>query len=302
MRRHRRQRAGMLLVLAAGVLMAVGWFAWPGWGVPEISPQDPAVFGRVVLSGGPAWVVDPSRAPVSSAAPLRTGTQLLPGATVRTEGQLALSLRTGHSLRLDRGTQVRIQAPAAFVLERGAVYVDSVSPAGSSPTRTLVIEVAGRTIRDVGTQFEVRLMDGAEVRVRVREGAVLFDGETGSTRVKRGQELHASVAGLSVVPAPLAGPDWDWVAEVTPMINLDGRTVRSYLDWLVRERGWRLVFDDPGLANQASEIRLSGDLEGATLVGSLDAILPTCDLAHQFDPADATLHVRRAVPAQPIAP
>ncbi len=95
------------------------------------------------------------------------------GSTVTTSvGTLAMTLTSGVHLRLDASSTARLDSATDVVLERGAVYVDS---AGAHPTQPdaspISIHTPAGLVRDIGTQFEVRL-DDAGLRIRVRDGEV----------------------------------------------------------------------------------------------------------------------------------
>ena len=67
------------------------------------------------------------------------------------------------------------------------------------------------------------------------------------------------------------------------MMELEGRSLREFLDWMVRERGLRLQFTSPDLAGAASEISLNGSIDGMTLDQALESVLPTCRMAHRIN-------------------
>jgi len=87
-------------------------------------------------------------------------------------GRVLLTFGSGHSVRLDRGARIVLEAAHRLQLTRGRLYVDSGEgrPSGDG----LSIVTASGLVREIGTQFEV---DAAEafVQVRVREGRVLVD-------------------------------------------------------------------------------------------------------------------------------
>jgi ferric-dicitrate binding protein FerR (iron transport regulator) len=136
-------------------------------------------------------------------------------------------------------------------------------------------------IQEIGTQFEVRL-EGETVRVRLREGTVIVHREEQAHEVRVGTELAMDRNG-SVIRRSISihGPAWRWVADIAPMIDLEGRTARAFLDWVARERGWTLAFADESVARSAGEIVLGGTLERLTLEQSLDAVLPTCRMTYR---------------------
>jgi hypothetical protein len=77
------------------------------------------------------------------------------------------------------------------------------------------------------------------------------------------------------VPDPAA---WDWIASVVPMLDIEGRTLGEFLQWIARERDLRVEFASASLAQSAPSIRLSGSIEGMTLEQALVSVLATCRL------------------------
>ena len=127
------------------------------------------------------------------------------------------------------------------------------------------------------------------MRVRVREGRVWLD----RGKLDRGEDILEVGAGtvLEVDEAGRAsrreessfGADWAWIEEVTPLMELEGRSLREFLDWVVRERGLRLRFASPDLADSALEITLNGSIEGMTLDQAMESVLPTCRMIHRIE-------------------
>ena len=79
------------------------------------------------------------------------------------------------------------------------------------------------------------------------------------------------------------GPEWEWIIGITPALDLEGRTARTFLDWVARERGWTLAFADEAVARSAEEIELGGTVERLTLEQALDAVLPTCRMIYRVE-------------------
>ena len=67
------------------------------------------------------------------------------------------------------------------------------------------------------------------------------------------------------------------------MLELDGRSARAFLDWIARERGWKLAFADEFVARAADEIVLGGTASRLTVEEALDAVLPTCRMTHRVE-------------------
>jgi ferric-dicitrate binding protein FerR (iron transport regulator) len=138
------------------------------------------------------------------------------------------------------------------------------------------------TARDIGTRFEVRLLDSG-MRVRVRGGLVRLEHRGATYEATPGVELTATAGILQRRVAALHGPEWDWTLRVSPPFALEGRTLGSFLQWVEREGGWRPRFADPALERSSSSIVLHGSVEGLTPEEALAVVLPTCGLRHRVD-------------------
>jgi len=281
-RRARRRRvwAAVLLATAATVVVALGLTVRENGigGTPA-----PAVAGQVEARVGPAWVRAAASGSGSRAVLPGLGTELSLGSELATEdgGRIAIRLASGHSLRLDEGTRARLLDDGAIALERGALYVDSRGPAGSAAGSVEIRTGFGR-LRDVGTQFEARVL-GSSLVVRVREGRVSWDRAGARLEVRAGEEAEAETAGSAVLRAgPPDGTTWAWIGEVAPMLDIEGRTLGEFLQWIARERGLRLEFASSDLATTAPFIRLNGSIEGMTLDEALASVLVTCRLDHRI--------------------
>lgn len=292
-RRERRarflRRAGGLAAAAAlaGLVAAVVLLRG-GPGVSAPSPSAP----RVAARAGDVRVVDVD----GSAVEASVGRAVPWGGTIRTgsAGRVALALPNGASLRLDVDTVARAASLDTAILERGALYVDSGAE-GTVPAPALTVRTPRGTVRDVGTRFEVRVgPDGDRVTVRVRDGAVELRDAAGPGRrlVPRETSVVWGPDGWSA-PAAVgpADPAWDWTLRVAPVPGIDGKPLRSFLDWAAREGGWTLAFADAETAREAANVTLGGSIEGLSVSAALEAVLPTCGMRHRIE--DGFLRVRR---------
>jgi ferric-dicitrate binding protein FerR (iron transport regulator) len=233
-------------------------------------------------------------------SPDATGWAVAAGSTVETAsaegggepGRLALSMTSGASLRLDAGTRLCLASAERVELTRGAVYVDRGADRGGRP---LAVATPAGVFHELGTQFEVRVEgDGAEAitRLRVREGRVALDGGgaqgTAAVVATAGEELIVRADG-SLVHGEVAnhGPAWDWVVATAPMLEIEGLTVRAFLDWIARETGLRIEFADPDAAALADKVTLHGSIAHLTLPEALDPVLSSAGLDHRV--SDGTL-------------
>jgi ferric-dicitrate binding protein FerR (iron transport regulator) len=272
--RQRRRALGWLAaaaVLAGGLLLPMA-ARQPRSAPPTLPPPSSAVDLPVATV---EWV--------GEASPLRTGQRLHARTRIATAGaRVALRLAAGASLRIDTGSAVRLLPGAAIDLERGAVYVDS----GNAASQALQVHTPRGTLRDVGTQFEARLL-GYALRVRVREGRVTWDGARGSANA--GEELRITPRAAPLRrPISGHGPDWEWVALCAPRFQIEGRTLRPFLDWVAREQGWELRFE-PGIERRARNTRLHGSIARLSPQAALATVLSTTSLGVRIE--HGVLHV-----------
>ncbi len=282
------QRLRLGLALAASVMAALflGWW-WTkreAPGVMETVASVERVTGAVHVRGGRP-----------EAEAMRVGTRLPVGALLETSdrigqpaARLALRLSGGSSLRLDSGTRVRLVSSERLELERGALYLDS--GADGAPVE---IDTPFGTVRDIGTQFEVRLSEGGEVvRLRVREGKVALEASRGSHAAAGGEELSLRRDGsLSRGTVPSHGTQWDWVLAAAPSFEIEGRSLAAFLEWVGRETGRRVRYESPALEASAATIRLHGTIAELTPEESVSVVLPGSGLAYRLE--DGTLLVTR---------
>ncbi len=284
-RRAARRRAAMSFAAAAAALLLVA----VGLGVPRIRGSaepaagvNPAAAAEVQRIAGTVEIVSLEEGMEGPATALRPGQRVAAGSQIRTgpDGRAAISLPGGRSLRLDTATRLTVQAADLLTLEAGAVYEDSGTAPSSGAGPGLRIETHHAVFRAIGTQFEVRLGDGG-ARLRVREGAVEI-GSLGQSLPQRAgageQAVVDGAGGLTLSTYDPHGPDWDWVGAVVPMMRIDGRTAREFLEWAAREKGQRLVFATPALEEAAAGTRLTGSVDSLSVDGALDAVLPACGL------------------------
>lgn len=257
-----------LLALAASLLIAVAlaWL-WTTWRAPTVHQ----VVATVELVRGDSILATPaSGAPQSPIA----GDEITSGASLETStGRVAIRLTGGHSIRFDAGTEASVVSATRVELRRGAVYVDSGPGSGSN------VEIATPfgLVTEIGTQFEVRLGsdNGETVWVRVREGSVSLahDGESYSAAI--GQQLTVDSRGeVFRSNVPVRGPVWAWAIDTAPGIDMEGRPLPTYLEWLARETGWEIQYADANLEKAVAGITLHASTRGHTPEESLDAVMP----------------------------
>ena len=266
---RRRQGRWVAFAAAAAVLM-LAVAAVLQWTTPA---DDRGVLARVERSvggveqaTGDEWqAIDGSRA------------SLGPGARLRklAHGRAALTLAGGESLRLAGDTEVMLDAPGRIYVQRGTVYVDSGARAAAA--RLEIVTPAG-TARDLGTQFELQV-DGAALRLRVREGIVAID---------HGGQSHTGSAGEQIAIGPLGGvsreriapdsPAWEWAESIAPAPDMDGKPANLLIAWVARETGRRLRYESPFIEQRAATVILHGNIRNLAPLAALEAMLATTDL------------------------
>lgn len=288
-----------LVALAAAVVVALGlgWWVWrialpAGAGtVARIEVLEGEVTGR-----GPGDGADGSALELAVEREIPAGSELVTGTAGPAVGRVALRLATGPSLRFDTGSRARLVSGSEIELASGAVYVDT--EAGDRKRRALRIRTPLGEVRDIGTQFEVRLLeaDGGDVaealRLRVREGRADLHWDATSDAATAGEELTLRADGsLDRQPIAVHGPAWDWVLRLAPVFEIEGRTLRELLAWVARETGWEVRYGDPALAEAAGSIVVHGSLGEATPDQAPEVVLPGAGLRSRVE--DGVLLVER---------
>lgn len=276
---------------AAALLAAVGLVWWARTSKPPLAAPSAAT---IELSTGVVRSEVKGENPVqllpdAVGRGLPAGSELETGMGSERLGRLALRMAGGASVRLDTGTRVRLTSATVVELTRGAVYVDTgAEPSGSE-------EVAVRSpaglFQGIGTQFEVRAEAGRGVtRLRVREGRVKLERGNESLLTDSGRELIVRGDGSLIRGQTAAyGPEWGWVLKTAPMLEIEGVKVRTFLDWIAREAGWKVELADEETASLCDSIVLHGSIEHLTPAEAPKVVLPSAGLGHRV--SDGTLIV-----------
>lgn len=266
-----RQRRWTALAAAA----AVAALALALWTTGPLRSAPAPVVASVVRSSGSvdvdAGLWSRMRA-VRERQELRAGEELTTGR----DGQAAVELADGTSVRLDRDTRIALAAPGRFVLSRGGLYVDS---GRTGERHSLEIETPLLSVRHLGTRYEVRVLP-EQVRVSVREGRVRVQPREGrALEGDAGERLLVSSSGKversSVAPYD---PQWSWAATTAPPFEIDGRPLPAFLQWAGHELGRPVVFASPQARATAEGIVLSGSASGLSVTEALAAVLSTTPL------------------------
>ena len=274
-RRRQLRRAAWLLPIAATLIAGFVIFWWSARPKPLSLP--PLVAAVVRVTGA---------VPSSLVA----GQRLRAGASVEVPigGAVALRLSGGQSLRVHGSTRINLTSATLATLDFGSVYLDCPVPSDDVAIRT----VAG-DFRPVGTQFEVRAERGGTTELRVREGMVTLMRPGQQLTARAGQELivnrDGSVRRGEVTPY---ADTWSWAEETAPMPEIEGRALRSFLEWVVREKGWALRFADDRAASLSTTVVLHGSVADLTPDQALQTIAVSSGFTYRV--SDGTLTV--AVP------
>jgi ferric-dicitrate binding protein FerR (iron transport regulator) len=238
----------------------------------------PAAAGWVAKISGPQGAAHRAMSG-GSARPLAIDEAVRVGETIETGegGRVGIRFADGTSVRLDVSSRATLVGPRAIELSDGAVYVDTGTGAHRLEIRTSL-----GTARDIGTQFEVRLVEG-RLRLRVRTGAVELGDRSRSVTGHAGTEILFSATEAESRPLAPFGPEWQWTVEVSPPIDIEGLPLATYLDRLAREQGWTVQYVDSTLIRDAGGIILHGSVAGLAPADALDVAIGTSGLAYRLD-------------------
>jgi ferric-dicitrate binding protein FerR (iron transport regulator) len=268
--RRRRVRVVGGAGLAAAALLGLAAL----WTFLPVGPAPAVEVVRVM--GDVQWRAAGTRSWSALRLPARS---LAPGDALRTTGnaRVALSLGALSTLRLDEHTEIALAAGKRIELHRGAAYVDS--GVGDTVPAGVEIVTAFGTAREVGTQFEVRLVpDG--LRVRVREGLVMLRYADESTNVA-GEELMLWSSGrLERSALRRDDPGWGWTETVAVAPVIDNQPLETVLEWVRRETGRVIRYSSAEVERRAKAVVLHGSIRDLAPLEALDAVLATTDLSY----------------------
>lgn len=293
---HREWRAGRrrriirrasvigLLGLAASLTIAV-WInrqRTPAGSTDQVVAIGQRIQGRPVIR---------SSARTAAARPLTASTSIRRDELIETDAasRAAVQGSDGTSVRIDRSSRVRFITSTAIEVIAGAVYVET-----SNGSHGFEVRTAMGGVRDVGTQFEVRLA-GSSLRLRVRTGAVEVRRGSAIATATAGTEAVVTSGGIESRPLPPYGPEWAWTSGVAPSFAIEGQPLHAFLVHTAAEEGWTLRYADTGVADTARRTILHGSVEGLNAEDALGAALATSGLQYRLStgellvsrPADA---------------
>ncbi len=96
------------------------------------------------------------------------------------------------------------------------------------------------------------------------------------TEAGREQAAHAPPPASERVPTH--GKDWEWVESIAPPYQIENRLLSDFLQWVARETGRHIRFQDDNAKRLASQTRLHGSIEGLRPLEALDQVLSATSL------------------------
>jgi len=282
----RRNTVVALLGVAASLLVGI-WWRPPR---PETQPvSDPIAIAQRV-QGRPFIVRQPGR--LEASKPLTMSSSAYPGDLIQTDetSRAALRATDGSSVRIDTASRIKFVAQDVIEVIAGAAYISTASTSHGFEIRT-----PRGTVRDLGTQFEVRLIESS-LRLRVRSGTVEIGRGPSHTTAEAGTETMVTASGITVRRMPVFGSEWAWTTDVAPPFAIEGRTLRAYLDHLTGEQGWTLQYADASVAETAGRTVLHGSVDALTAEEALGVTLATSGLKYHLRKGE--LLVSRAADAR----
>lgn len=285
--KRRRNRRLVYWAAAASVVFATV-FAWNSIRVPAFS----TTAATVQRSLGDVYVREQGTGNLTAAKDLDF--EMLVGQTIvtKTGSAVAIAWSSGGSLRLDQQTDVLIVSPTEVELVSGRVYYDSgMLDASGLRSSSLTVTTAFGTVRHIGTQFMADVSDDV-LTVSVREGLVSVDGVRFAGETKAGQKIEIHSDGDHTLDSDAGfGANWRWVESIVPALNLDGRSVLEFLNWVSRESGRPLKFESSSAEVLAASTNLQGRVE-VEPTRALRIFLQTTDLKSEI--VDDVISIRLA--------
>jgi ferric-dicitrate binding protein FerR (iron transport regulator) len=258
--------------------------------------------GSMALAGDSLATL--ARAPAPGVVELRplwresavnVGSEVRAGQDLAARGGALLALHGGGNLRIAPGSELEVLSANSVRLQSGELYVDI--PPGAHPDASFVAVTDAGEFRHVGTQFALAVIDGG-TRLRVREGRVAWAAGEGGSTVDAGTEVlidrHHQVTRR---PLDASGEMWSWTAAMSPDIDIEGRPLSEFLDWVARETGRKLVIADDATRQQVATISMHGSVHGLVPMDALHAVMASTSL--RFDLPEGAIRVSLASESPP---
>jgi ferric-dicitrate binding protein FerR (iron transport regulator) len=266
----RRAAAIAVLGIAASLMIAV----WVNRPHSVVGPSDRVVASGQRIQGRPLIVRQYPR----GSAPLSLSTSIYAEDVIETDdaSRAALQAADASSVRIDRSSRVRFLTPAVIELLAGAVYVATADRSHGFEVRTAIGD-----LRDVGTQFEVRLT-GSSLRLRVRRGTVEIRRGPAIATAAAGREAMVTTRGIAVRDVPSYGSEWAWATDLGPPFAIEGWALHVFLEHTAAEEGWTLRYANTDVAEASRRIILHGSVDGLSAEDALGSVLTTSGLQYRL--------------------
>jgi ferric-dicitrate binding protein FerR (iron transport regulator) len=281
--RSRKQRRWLALAASIAIVAAALTV------LETLQPPERAPLASLALAVGDVALLSPQTGAWESLS--TAPATVFPGDRLRTGPRAGAAFMTedGRSLRIGAASELVFEGRESVQLVFGVLYVDS---GVRVPVSSIEIATRFGTVRDIGTQFEVRSTAEA-LRLRVRTGRVALVDSPFAADIQgaAGEELELAATGR-LQQRTIAADDeqWDW-ATALAVPDIENRSILSYLQWIAREVGRPLRFDAPNTQLSAQFVNWSGDARGLTPLQLLESISATSDFLCEV--ADGAIVVQR---------
>jgi len=254
--------------LAATVLIALAF----NFRATETSLQPIGVVAHVV--GDPGIAMGDT---VYAGESLKTGV----------EHGLSIALNGDVSLRLGSDTSVRFDHFNEITLLQGQLYADSGERIYRD--RHLIVQTAGGSVTDIGTQFSVSY-DTERLSIAVREGRVDVARDQSVITADAGDKLTMQ-AGRETVFDQISAydPAWNWATSLAPGFDIENRSLLNFLKWASRETGKTLIFSSDDVRMAAMGTELFGSILSFTPDEALESVLSTTQFRYLIDEKSITI-------------
>jgi len=207
-----------------------------------------------------------------------------------------IRLPDGSVLALNSGTLVDVSFSPdlrAVNLHRGEAHFE----VAHDTSRPFLVTANGRTVRAVGTAFNVRLRGGDALDVLVTEGVVSTYAADGTDATQGSRLVAGELLQLRDGRSDVRRLDATELDALTAwrrgVLVLDGITLEAALEEAARYTPHRIVIDDESLKS----VRLGGSFRTDDLAPLLQALRTSFGIDTHED-ADGTLRLTRASPRE----
>ena len=276
--KYRARRRVTRFAIAASVLIAatLSFNAFRDTGIApvEVASFDKS-YGSIYLLGDQSELTE-----LAGVATVATGQTVMTGA----ESGIGLAWHAGGSLRMDEATTIEFVGNDAVYLRAGRVYFDS-----RAASVNFTVQTAQGDVTHHGTQY-MTAVDGSTLTISVREGEISIDRGRGKDSAFAGQQVRiVGGAAATVTNISRSGAQWEWVEATAPTLDFSGKSTYEFLQWVARETGYDLVFEDAEAERVARAGRLVGAIADLDPRRELEVRMLGEDLDYAFDRASGTI-------------